>query len=136
MKKVFLDTNVVLDLFTGRDGAEDAGAIFQLGEDGEIDICISFLTVANCAYILRKLAPDVLHDMLKELTGRVEVLSMDAGQIVEALKVESPDFEDMLQYQCALFHGCNCIITRNIRHFGYSVITVMAPNEFLGTILR
>lgn len=34
MKKVFLDTNVVLDLFTGRDGAQDAGAIFQLGEDG------------------------------------------------------------------------------------------------------
>ena len=52
MKKVFLDTNVVLDFVTQRDGYEDACDIFQLGEDNIVSLCVSFLTMANTAYII------------------------------------------------------------------------------------
>lgn len=35
MKKVFIDTNVLLDFVTERDGYEDACDILQLGEDSK-----------------------------------------------------------------------------------------------------
>lgn len=46
MKKVFIDTNVLLDFVTGRDGYEDACDILQLGEDSKVSLCASYLTMA------------------------------------------------------------------------------------------
>lgn len=54
MKKVFIDTNVLLDFVTGRDGYEDACDILQLGEDSKVSLCASYLTIANTAYVARK----------------------------------------------------------------------------------
>ena len=54
MKRIFLDTNVILDLILEREGAEDAASVLQLGENGEVDLEVSFLTMANAAYIARK----------------------------------------------------------------------------------
>ena len=55
MKKVFLDTNILLDFVTEREGVEDASAILQLGEEGKVWLTTSFLTMANVAYVARKL---------------------------------------------------------------------------------
>ena len=49
MKRIFLDTNIIVDFILERDGAEDAANILQLGEDGKIELAVSFLTMANTA---------------------------------------------------------------------------------------
>lgn len=54
MKRIFLDTNIIIDFILERDGAENAANILQLGEDGKIELAVSFLTMANTAYIARK----------------------------------------------------------------------------------
>ena len=38
MNKIFLDTNVILDLVTKRDGFEDACDILQIGDDGKVSV--------------------------------------------------------------------------------------------------
>ena len=52
MKKVFLDTNVVLDYYLDREGfSDDAEAIFAHGYNQGCLFYVSSLTCANMAYI-------------------------------------------------------------------------------------
>lgn len=44
------------------------------------------------------------------------------------------DFEDSLQYYCAIATDCNIIITRNVKDFKESEIPVMRPDEYLNIL--
>lgn len=46
------------------------------------------------------------------------------------------DFEDALQYYCAMRTGCNFFITRNVKDFKKSDIPVMTPDEFIGSMVK
>ena len=54
MKKIFLDTNVILDAILDREGANNARQILQFGEENQIRNCTSVLSFANISYILHK----------------------------------------------------------------------------------
>lgn len=132
MKKVFLDTNVVLDFVTQRDGYEDACDIFQLGEDNIVSLCVSFLTMANTAYVAKRgRTIDELYALMEGLTDMFEVLQMDQEQLRSSFSVIAADFEDVLQYICASYHNCDIIVTNNTKHFKFSKIQVLTPKEFL-----
>lgn len=121
MKKVFLDTNVLLDsvLARGENGVA-ATAILTACEYGKIDACLSFLSVANMAYIIKKgKTAGEMKTILREYTRFLTILPMDNDQLQKAYSVEAPDFEDVLQYECAKAAGCEVIVTGNVRHFGF-----------------
>ena len=133
--KVFLDTNVLLDFEMGRDGIEEASEIFQMGEDGKLDLCVSILTMANTAYIARKgRTKEKLREDLSSLSSMVRILPMGSEQWLDALALNAGDLEDALQYECVKAAGCNCIVTRNTRDFGFSAIVVLTPKDLLGTV--
>lgn len=131
-QKVFVDTNVLLDFVLCRDGETNAMDIFQLGEEGVITLCVSFLTMANVAYVARKhRTKEDLYSYLSDFASLFEILSMNDAQLKKALEIEVSDFEDMLQYQCAKAHDCDVIITNNTKHFRFSQLTVLTPAQFL-----
>lgn len=135
MKKVFLDTNVLLDFILNREGAENTSKIFQIGRDGDIELYVSVLTMANAAYIgKRGRTKENLLEFLNLITSFVNVLSMDEVQWKNSISIDSPDLEDMLQYQCALAGQCDIVITRNVKHFTFSKIQVLTPTEFLDSL--
>ena len=132
MKRIFLDTNVIVDFILERDGAEDAANILQLGEDGKIELSVSFLTMANTAYIARKgHTQEQLYNIMADLSAMLKTLPMDEVQLQQALQNPATDFEDMLQYQCAKANFCDIIITRNSKHFAFAEIPVLTPSEYL-----
>lgn len=62
----------------------------------------------------------------------VEVLPCDAAQLDEGLKIEVKDFEDMMQYQCAIAAGCDVVVTNNERDFyDFCKIPFLTSEEFL-----
>lgn len=132
MKKVFIDTNVVIDFLCHRDGALDAAEILQFGEKGIISNSVSLLTMANIAYILRKIfRQKELIEHLTSLSEILNVLPMDEIQFKKALIKNGPDFEDILQEVCAEANNCDVIVTNNTKHFSFSSIPVLTPTEFL-----
>ena len=132
MKNIFLDTNVLLDFVTGRDGFENASAILQLGEENKVILMTSFLSMANTAYVAKRgRNQSELYGLLQGLSEMVHVLSMNEMQYKEALSIIVPDFEDMLQFVCAKEHNCDAIITRNKKDFVFSTIPLYTPAEFL-----
>lgn len=133
MKRVFLDTNVIIDFILEREGVDDVADILQLGEDGKIELVVSFLTMANTAYIARKgHTQGQLYGIMADLSAMLRTLSMDEKLLRQALEQPVTDLEDMLQYQCAKANQCDVIVTRNTKHFAFSEIPVLTPADFLG----
>lgn len=133
MKKVFLDTNIILDVMTQRKPFNVfANAIMKLGIEGKILLCATPLTFANCTYILRssyKLANSI--NIIKAYKQYIYALTMDDEQCCKALNSDMPDFEDMLQYQAAIAAECDYIITRNEKHFPQEGTLVVSSERFL-----
>ena len=50
--KVFLDTDIVIDYYTGRMGDGVAEKVMQVGEHPHYQLCISVLTGVNAIYVL------------------------------------------------------------------------------------
>lgn len=117
MKRIFLDTNILLDAVLPRDFSSQAVQLLQWCDEGLITLCASSLTYANMAYILRKHPNEEKYQYLRMLRQGIEVISLDSNCLDQALSVIVDDFEDMLQYQCALSAGCEAIVTNNIKDF-------------------
>ena len=136
MKKVFIDTNVLIDFMLEREGARNAADILQLGEEKKIRTAASFLTMANIAYIIRKgRTRTELYALLTDLSDVIEIFPMDERQFKDALMQPASDFEDVLQYECAKTYGCDVIVTCNSKHFPFAQIPVLSPAEFLDQML-
>ena len=68
MKKVFLDTNVVIDLLDKREPFwGDAAALFTLAYNQKIKLYVSPLTYGTAAYLLRKHGKAELKQLLENL---------------------------------------------------------------------
>ena len=136
MKKVFLDTNILLEVILGRQQKIACEQILQAGISKEIDLYAAFLSFANMAYVLKKkMKRDDIYRAERFLNSIINVLPMDREQLTVALAQEVKEFEDMLQYQCANNGGCDCIVTINKTDFmEFSTIPIYTPCELLNII--
>lgn len=131
MRKIFLDTNFIIDL-TLRD--EYKTLCRKVLDEGDLNgrwFYISFLSVANFAYIARKVNSDQLYRYIQLISESFIILDQNKDQLDKAVSLRAKDFEDALQYQCAKQGGCECIITRNKKDFGFSDLPVYTTEEFL-----
>lgn len=136
MKKIFLDTNFIVDLIL-RD--EYKPLCIKFLSEGDLKgriFFISFLSVANFAYIARKLPQDELYKNLKIITEAFRIIGHNKEQLENAINLKATDFEDALQYQCAKQERCECIITRNKKDFTFSDIPILSAEEYLTTCLK
>lgn len=132
MKKVFLDTNILLDLVQHRDGYNDAINILEEAFTNRCAICACVLSYANIAYILRKETQKRRYELLSLLTETVPMLPLMPDDFINAIAQPVSDFEDMLQYQCAKANGCDVIITNNGRDYTeFCDLPFMTAAEFL-----
>ncbi len=134
MKKLLVDTNIVIDLLSKRKGFyNDAARIFSQADKKEVYLTISSLTFANTNYILTKLkSAKEAREILRKFKVLVEIMSLDDKIIELALSDNSfPDFEDGLQYYSAIENDVDIIITRNKKDFTSLKISVMTAKEYL-----
>ncbi|MDE5551878.1 MAG: PIN domain-containing protein [Muribaculaceae bacterium] len=131
MKNIFLDTNFIIDYFVREDFNGEAEKLLELGDGQNLKFFISYLSVANFAYIMRKMPQEQLMEIIFRICSLFHVVNNTRDQILRNLKSGFKDFEDGLQYQCAIAAKCDCIITRNKRDFVNLEIPVMSAGEFL-----
>ena len=133
MKHSLADTNVVIDLLLNRDGADAAAALLDGAERGDYRLSICSLSYTNIYYSLRKfLSHEQRIDSLLQLGEVIHTLPVDERVIKSALQSGWNDFEDAVQYYCAVINGdVDGIVTRNAKDFRQSVIDVIDPSAFL-----
>ena len=72
-----------------------------------------------------------LRAILANLLEFLEVIPVDLDVLKKGLRSNHKDFEDAIQYSCALEHNLTTIITRNLKDYKKATIKVLTPETFL-----
>ena len=133
MIKTFIDTNIFLDILCKREKfVDDALSIFDMAVDNQIELLISDLSIANIKYITRKEIPiDKFYDLIKTFRPIFTIVPLGADVIDKALDLRANDFEDALQYFSAVQANADCLVTRNIKDYGFAKMEVWNSQTFL-----
>lgn len=137
MRKIFIDTNIVIDLLSRRDPFyNEAASLFSLADKKDIELSVSSLTIANTSYtLLRQKTANETKAVLRKLRLIIKILPLDDKIVGLALNDDSfSDFEDGLQYFTAIQNGQDIIITRNLNDFKNSKLPVITARQFLETL--
>ena len=134
MKKILIDTDVILDFFFDRKPfSENSAIILSMCERKQIEGFLTPVIISNTYYLLRRTASHIkVIEKLKQLLTITQVLQMNRTVIEGALNSEFKDFEDALQHYSAVESGeIEAIITRNVKDFKKSELGVMTPESFV-----
>ncbi len=128
--KLFLDTNIFLDLLLQRERAEQAEMLLNMIEIGLHDGIVLDITLVNIDYVAKRQGVDA-KAFLALIIKHCKVLGMNNALSLEALEIESSDFEDALQFVAAKSEGCEVIISNDKRFYSQD-IPVVASSDFKG----
>lgn len=134
MKKIFLDTNFLLDYFVRENYMGDSEKLMVKGSEAGYAFYVSYLSIANFAFIMRKESRVMLLSLIKRICELFEVVQNTKSQIETSIDINGKDFEDVLQYAAAKEAHCDVIITRNQKDYEFSDIPVYSAGEFLKII--
>lgn len=137
MIRLFLDTNVILDLLAERIPFYDSIAkVATLADQKKIVLVVSPLSFTTVDYVLNKFeSSDSVLNKLRKFKIICEVCEVDEKTIEKGLNSSFKDFEDAVQYFTALQYNCSIIITRNGKDFKSATIPIMTAEEYLSSIL-
>ncbi len=136
MKRLFLDTNIVIDLLDKRmPFCEDAATLFAEAYHKRVQLIISPTTYATASFLLgRHNSIEEVHNLLANLRQLTHVSTEDERVVDDAIASKFADFEDALQYYSAIRVKADVIITRNGKDFAASRIPVMTAAEYLESL--
>ena len=133
MAKIFVDTDICLDLLSGRKPFNTiAQKLFTLADLGKIKICVSSLSFSNMDYILKsQYKQKDTRKILARFKTLVTVLPVDDKIIELSISSDFQEFEDAIQYNTAIENNLKVLLTRNLKDYKKAIIQVMNPETFL-----
>jgi predicted nucleic acid-binding protein len=133
--KLFLDTNLVMDLLGERDPFYDAIAkIVSLADQGHIRLMVSALSFATVYFLLSRFEDaSRAKEKIRKFKVLVDTAEVNDRILNKGLASDFKDFEDALQYYCAMETACDVLITRNVKDFKSSTLPVLTPTEYLSS---
>ncbi len=133
MKRILLDTNIVLDVLRDRKPYVDASAaVWAAVETGVAEGLLAAHAVTTIQYLIRK-------DMGNAKAGRTvsailrvfRVAAVDGVVIQQALELPVADFEDAVTAAAAGLAGCEYIVSRDPRGLRGSPIPSLTPEALM-----
>ena len=128
MPKIFLDTNVILDLILVRKRYVQARQLMDLATDEMLELVTTESSLVNALYS----SPAFIKDII-DFLQTCRIVSARTPNYICALESRFPDKEDAIQYFVALHNHCNYFITNNIKDFNKfesASLPAMTPLEF------
>ena len=143
--KIFLDTNVFLEYLCGRSKALIVRDILDIIDNNGYTAYMSSSSFCTIAYYVELSFKELgfhkpektekTRDVLNTILDIATITDVDHPGTVSATNDESfSDFEDSIQYQCALKADCDVIVTINIKDYkkaDQSIVKILTPEQFL-----
>lgn len=136
MHRLFIDTNVVLDVALAREPhLKSSQKILSLVETKKTAGYVSAISCGTVYYLIQKesnhrKAVSYIRDLLRLLS----VVEVNKETLERAFELEAQDFEDGLQMACALSCQANYIITRDPLDYKNSPVPAISPAEYLAVV--
>lgn len=139
MAKIFLDTNIALDLIVKRAPFyAHAEPLLDLAIEGMIELHLSESSLPTILYTTTEIYKTGAGGIKRiiELVESCQLLSAPKHIYLQALESPFKDREDVMQYYIALHNRCDYFITRDLdfQQFKSAALPVMAPADFLKEI--
>jgi predicted nucleic acid-binding protein len=133
MKRVLLDTNVVLDVLLDRPlYADGSAAVWTAVETGASEGMLAAHAVTTIHYLIRKEMGNVkAARAISAILRILGVASVNGAVIQEALQLPLSDFEDAVTAAAARAAGCECIVTRDPKGFRGSPVRSLTPEAIM-----
>jgi predicted nucleic acid-binding protein len=141
MKRLLLDTNIVLDVLLDRKlHAEASAAAWAAVETGIAEGLLAGHAATTIHYLVRKeLGATKAGRIVVAILQVFRVAPVNDAVIHEALRLSCPDFEDAVTAAAARLAGCDYIVTRDPKGFRGSPVRFLTPEAvipLLGTSTR
>ena len=134
MKKVLIDTNVVIDFLCEEEpNYINAQIVMKEVISGNIQGYITASMATDIFYLLqKKFGKTFALNALTNLLLTLDVLSVYRNDVYDALNLGWNDFEDALQALVAIRSGMDAIVTRNSRDYQNAQnIDIVHPHDFI-----
>ena len=131
--RVFIDTNIFLDLILKRTFYKEAMLLLNAIEQKIFRGYILDITILNIDYIAKKQITDI-REFLDIINQTCIIKGASNSMIRDALVIDNSDLEDNLQYLMAKESRCEVIIT-NDKNFYSKDIEILSSLEFLDRYL-
>ena len=142
--KVFVDTNVVMEMLDSRNEADLIGSIFDWLDNHDIKPYLSVGSFYTITYLSERLLhkqgltrPQLtgkLRELLIGIIDEFQISSIGSKELLKGVSDEQfTDLEDSYQLQSASYADCDILITINTKHFKDctdSQIKIYSPRLF------
>jgi len=133
MIRLFLDTNVILDILRKRKPfVESSAGIWDLIERTKVAGFVSAISFNNIHYILRRsISAESAYAAMDIMRDTLNIVPLDGPILNKAIDTAFKDFEDGIQFFSAIQCGADYLISRNVKDFSCEDIPVLEPEAFL-----
>ena len=134
--KIFLDTNIILDLLDQeRPFSGESEVLFRLIDDGSLQAYFSESVITTTDYILtKKFANTKRIDILTDLLKMVTVIECSNSIVKSALLKNENDLEDAILYELALTEKLDYFITNDkqaLKKLSTKKLPIVTTKDFL-----
>ncbi len=131
--RVFLDTNILLDVIEDRVGLVEASQdVLSRCDELQMETFIAWHGLATAYYILKR--GRTLSEAMAEvdrILAWADIAPITKLTAHQARALNFGDFEDAMQAAAAMECQADLIVTRNIADYAGSPLPVAAPEDFL-----
>ena len=136
--RALIDTCVIIDALQNREPfAKEAQQIFLTIANKHATGYISAKSVLDIYYLTHRSthSDEETRKILKTLLGLFDILDTTQLDCRQALSSDISDYEDAVMCETAKRCDVDCIVTRNLKDYAKSEVTVYSPAEFLEQIV-
>lgn len=137
MKRVLIDTNIILDVLLNRKGfLERSIAVLEPLLARQYRGFVAATTLTNMYYIVRRVSGRTEEAMMavNKTLQWCEVAPVNREVLDAARSSSMTDFEDAVQAAAAKDFNIDIVITRDKTGFHHCGLQVYTPEEFLATL--
>jgi predicted nucleic acid-binding protein len=134
MINIFVDTNILVDVFANRiPFIDNSLKIYNFGIQKKITLYTSSNTISTIHYILKKsISEEKTRIAIEHILTHISIIPVDINILKKSLKSHHKDFEYAIQIVSAQsINTMDCIITRDKKDYKLAEINVLTPDEFL-----
>lgn len=130
--RVFLDTNILLDILEKRHPHYQASqAVLDACDSNAVSVYLAWHSLSNIFYIYGKKAGAAkAREILKQILEVMTVVSTGHFEALRSMALDFVDLEDAMQAAAAEAVQADYLITRDAAGFANSPVPVVSPESF------
>jgi len=131
--RVFLDTNVLLDVYLKRTGEPACARVIAARGEQWNQGFVAMHTLSNAFYLIGKQrSRREAWEFIRDVLAWASVAEIAKTDVARTQQMRMDDFEDALQIVAAERCRADVIVTRNITDFtGKTAVSVVLPEDFV-----